>query len=135
MPDESSAPQIESYNDSIRWTRSQICEEFGCDTRTLGRAIAAAESILPGGDGCFSTRQVAAILYGDLRREKLEIAKEERLALVSARMKRDGKLIDVEEWAKKIEPIAVSIVSTIENSDLPDDKKEELRKNIAGLLG
>src|SRR4051812_24982663 len=78
---------------AVRWTVEHAATEFGLDRRTLAKRL-RDESIEPGGDGKFSTRDICDALFGmnprdmkdrqhaELLRVQTENAKKERMPLV-----------------------------------------------------
>jgi phage terminase Nu1 subunit (DNA packaging protein) len=54
----------------IRWSLSHAGAEFSIDPKTLSKRLIGA-SIAPGNDGCYSTAQIAAVMFGDLGAARL----------------------------------------------------------------
>ena len=60
---------------AVRWNVEQASGDFEIDRKTLGKRIRSA-GIEPGEDGKYSTTQICAAVFGDLRGEQTRLAKE-----------------------------------------------------------
>lgn len=54
---------------ALRWTLPKAASEFGIHISTLGKRVKAA-GVMPGKDGRYSTRDIAAAVYGDVARQR-----------------------------------------------------------------
>lgn len=61
---------------AIRWTIRQAASEFGCDEKTMSNRL-RRESLVPGEDGKFSTRQIVTGMFGDIGTHRLRKMKAE----------------------------------------------------------
>lgn len=54
---------------AIRWTIARAASEFHVDPKTLSKKLRKSQTA--GEDGAWSTRQIAAAIFGDIERERL----------------------------------------------------------------
>jgi hypothetical protein len=115
---------------TIRWTIQKAATEFDRSRETITKGI-KAHSIEPGVDGKYSTKQIAAAIYGDwdssrLKNDELDAAiKEEKLkklrTLDYVRMS-----FVVLLWRSMVNAWKQKII----NSQLPQELKEELTADM-----
>ena len=115
---------------------AELASAFGCDVRLLKRRLNDAGH---GALTSWTVRQCHDALSGDGSLESLRAAKTnatitlDEIAKLDLETKR-GSLVDMEDFCRSVEPIAVAMVATIESSRLTDLEKHKLREDIAKLL-
>lgn len=118
----------------IRWTVTKASAEFGLDGKTIGKRLHAA-SVTPGDDGCYSTAQLAAALYG--ARERAEA--QARIASAAARKAERDERIEARELVPVADVIRVAdkfcsaIRQIIVNAKIPDSVKAAVLSEIEAL--
>jgi hypothetical protein len=116
----------------IRWNLELACREFGADQRTLRKRLIAADA-LAGPDGCYSTPQITAAVFGDLYGEKLRIAKEQADKLELANKVRRDELYDADASHRAFEAIFTAVRQKILNSKLANDEKDDLLRDLLNV--
>ena len=101
--------------------------------RTVAQRVKAA-GILPGPDGKFATREIHSALWGDVDREKLRKLQAETRSLLLANAEKEGQLVDVADFTKRLERIIVQMKARIMSSELSNAKKDQLCSDLAALL-
>ena len=117
----------------LRWTLGLAATEFGADRRTLSTRAKTSGQV-PGEDGKFSTRQVAAIVFGDLAGEKLRLA---RAQADLAELERDTLLKDVaplDLLDQMIARMAMGIRGIIQRSKLTDQEQNDVQEEIRAMI-
>ena len=87
----------------------------------------------PGEDGCYSTREIAAIVWGDKEAEATGKIREERLALERARLVDEGQLLPLDILEKLNQIMLVPMRQRILLSNLPEADRHEILKDLAAL--
>lgn len=118
---------------SIRWTIENAAAEFGINPRTLSARLKQSGTV-PGDDERYSTKEIAAAVFGDLERERIRKTSAEADEIEKRNRERDGELVDVNEFAKEFDAAAVECVRIIESSPLGNADKDALRNALADAL-
>jgi phage terminase Nu1 subunit (DNA packaging protein) len=131
------SPQIESAgpgrppDEPIRWTMERAAKEFGCDRKTLSKALTQRGEIA-GDDGRYSTKQIADSLYigVDLEKEQARLTKirGDISTVQLARVR--GEVIDTETVFRVWENIGVAIRRTILTSALTQAEKTHILNEL-----
>lgn len=108
------------------------CGEFGINPRTLSGRIKQL-GILPGDDGKYSTKEIAAAVYGDLEREKIRLTSAEADAQEVKNRVQAGELVDVEEFKRFYAAIYVEMVRIIRASTLSETDQDNLLTSLAKI--
>ncbi len=117
----------------IRWTIENAALEFGLDRKTLtGRIKTSGVEI--GEDGKFSTTQICRAAFGDIDGEKLRKTTEEADAIALSNAKTKGELLDLEDWCRGKEKILSGVKQIVEDSELPEDKQEQILNAFSNLF-
>lgn len=116
----------------VRWTFNFASSEFGVSIDTISKRMKGA-GLLAGQDGCYSTKQIATAVYGDLELERIGLTRAEKIAQEVKNQVEAGELVDVADFRKDYAPICVDMVRLIETSKLTDKEKDALREAMAGL--
>jgi phage terminase Nu1 subunit (DNA packaging protein) len=116
----------------IRWTQEHAAAEFGINPRTLSARIKQL-SIEAGKDRCYSTKQIATAVYGDLERERIRLTSAEADSQERENLVELGQLIDIAEFKKDFAPIYVDMVRLIRSSPLTDPDQDALLAAISKL--
>jgi hypothetical protein len=111
---------------ALRWNLQQASREFGVNRETLERRR-RAKDLVPGEDGCFSTKQIAALVMGDDQAQaylELTRAKAERERVQT-------EILRKERWPR--EDVGELLTTTFSNvrgiilaSRLDDQSKDDL---------
>ncbi len=107
--------------------------EFGIDAKTLAKRMRAI-GIEKGRDGCYSTKDICAAVFGDIDAEKLREVKEraDKLALENAEKR--GELVDVRALADAMNrPLAAMRQRIASAVELLPEEREELGRDIQKL--
>lgn len=92
-------------------------------------------SVLPGKDGKYSTHDIHSVICGDIEAEKLRKTREEADKIAMENERTRGKLVEVEAVYRFYESVFVSLRARILSSELTDESKDELLKDLQRLLG
>lgn len=117
----------------LRWTLGLAATEFGADRRTLSTR-AKTSGLVPGDDGKFSTRQIAAIIYGDMAGEKL---RKMRAEADLAELERDTLLKEVAPLAlfdQMVARMAAGIRAIIGRSKLTDQEQYDIVEEMGRMI-
>lgn len=118
--------------DPIRWSVGQAAAEFGLDRRTMAERVKTSGAV-PGEDGKFSTRQIAAAVYGDLAGEKLrKMRAEADLAEMEVREKQKTS-IPRDVFFPEIDRLFGAVAATIRQSRLAPADREEICAELRGF--
>lgn len=106
--------------------------EFGRDHRALSKRI-RREGLEPGEDGCFSTAQICAAVFGDQYSEDLRKTREEadKLEIHNKRSRRE--LIDAESVYRHFEAWFIIIRQRILASKMTRDEQDDLLRELKGI--
>lgn len=117
----------------IRWSVDRAAAEFGIDRRPLERRL--VEVGAKGGvDKKFSTAEICAAVFGDLKAEKLRAAKEDADRKWLANEKEKGNLIEKGFMVKKMMDVFVVVRQKIMSfPNLLDEEKNQLLNEIRSL--
>ena len=106
----------------IRWNVAQAAQEFGLNPKTLAGRI-KRESIEPGKDRCFSTKEICSAVFGDIEGEKLLLTRQQRIKLEMENAESESRLVDAAAVRSVMErglaamTLAVMAASNLENED------------------
>lgn len=116
----------------IRWTQEHAASEFAINPRTLSARIKQL-GILPGDDGKYSTKEMAAAVFGDLERERIRLTSAEADAQERENRVTEGELVEITEFQKDYAPIYVEMVRLIRSFKLTDDEQDMLLAKLAAV--
>ena len=108
------------------------CGEFGINPRTLSGRIKQLD-ILAGEDRCYSTKQIATAVYGDLERERIRLTSAEADSQERENLVELGQLIAVEEFQKSYATIYVDMTRLIRGSTMTETEQDALLTAMTGL--
>lgn len=126
------AKQRRSRIASVRWTVQSAASEFGINPRTVASRLKVA-GIVSGQDGLFSTVDIHRAICGDIDRERLRETREKANKLELENAVSRGELMDLQDLARRYEPIYAQIRQTIIASTLSDNDKDALLTALANL--
>ena len=118
--------------DPIRWTLGLAATEFGADRRTLSTRAKTSGQV-PGEDGKFSTRQIDAIIHGDLAGEKLRKLRAEADMAERANREAEGATIAVERVCVIGERFVAAARQIILHSSMSDAEKSDVLNEMVQL--
>lgn len=108
------------------------CYEIGINPRTLAGRLKQG-SIDPDTDGTYSTKQIIQAIYNDLESERIrELRSKSALNELELRRK-EGELIDLEDFAKRYEPIFTNLVRIVKSSKMTEDEQNEILTAVTKL--
>jgi hypothetical protein len=118
----------------IAWTLTKAGIEFGFDSKTVAARLSYAGTD-PDARGRYTTRQIAAALYGDERAEKQRLLAEQIKHAALKNAKNEGKLIPLESAIWVAQKAAFAVRQRIMSLDLPEDERRSVLTEIASLAG
>ena len=89
-----------------------------------------AADVVAGPDGCHSTPQITAAVYGDLYGEKLRIAKAQADKLELANKVRQDELYEADAIYRAFEAIFTAIRQKVLASKMSNAEKDELLRDL-----
>jgi hypothetical protein len=116
----------------LRWSVEKAAAEFGLTHPTLRKAL-AQNSIQADADGCFSTKEIASAVFGDLAGEKLLTQKQLTRKYTNENRITEGAYVDRAELDKLFAQVADAMKSRIEASDLDRTAQEDLLRELASV--
>lgn len=115
----------------VRLTLDQASSEFAIDRRSLSRRLSAINAKPE--DGKYSILQCHRAVTGDLDAERLRKTKEEADKIELENEKTRGTLIEIESVYKHFEGVFVSFRARVLASNLEDQEKDEILKDLMKL--
>lgn len=116
----------------VRWSIGQAAYEFGIDHRSLSKRLTQAD-LAPGEDGRFSTRQIAAAVWGDADSESLRKLTQEADKLEIQNRRARGELIEADAVYRHFEGVFVSLRQRIMASKLTREEQDDLMLDLQRL--
>ena len=116
----------------IEWTVERAAREFGADRLTL-TGLLTAQGIKPDEGGHYTTTQICAALYGDLKAEKIGLTRAQRLREEMENRKLGGELIEVQQAIELAQRFCFAIRQKIMLASVPDEEKQALLLDIGRL--
>jgi len=81
---------------ALKWTLETAAREFGVSRETVKRGLTAnGETVKRGRASSFTTQQIVAAIFGDLKHERLLKTREERTLLELERREKEGELVSM----------------------------------------
>ena len=116
----------------LKWTVEAIGREFKLAQNTV-RKILHQGGAEPDGTGCYSTEQVTACLFGDLRAERLRKERELVRKYQLENETTEANLLDRAALMAGFAQVADAMVHRIMASELSREAKEDLLRDLAGI--
>jgi hypothetical protein len=113
----------------LRWSIELASREFDLDHKTLRKRLVAADTVA-GPDGCYSTPQITAAIFGDLYDQKLRIAKAQAEKLEIANKVRADELYEAEPIYRAFEAIFTAVRQKILASAMTNQEKDDLLRDL-----
>jgi hypothetical protein len=116
---------------NLKWSLDRASREFKFAPNTLRKYLHQG-GVEADEDGCFSTLQICACVYGDLRSERLRKEGEltKRYALQNAIT--EGSVLDRHELMRTFSVIAAAMVTRINSAtELSRNVREDLLRDLA----
>lgn len=117
----------------LAWTLEQAGREFGHDRTTVAKALVAAGE-KPDEDGCYTTQQICAALFGNLVSEKIGLTRAQRIKEETANRQRAGELVEVSQVIELAQRFCFAARQKILLATMPEEEKQALLVDI-GRLG
>jgi hypothetical protein len=116
----------------LRWSAEKAAAEFGLTHPTL-RKLLAQNSIQGGADECYSTKEIATAVFGDLAGEKLLTQRELTRKYTNENRIVEGAYVDRAQLMALFTQVADSMTSRIESSSLTREEKHDLRLELSSV--
>lgn len=114
---------------AIRWNLQMVEREFGTMRDTLAKR-ARGLSIEPDADGCYSSRDIAAMLFGDREAEMTGKIAAERKNTELKNALLEGELISTALVIRLAESFLVPVRQRILSSGLSEDERAEMLDDL-----
>jgi hypothetical protein len=113
----------------VRWTQTQAAVEFNLATKTLSQRL-IQKGIQPGADKCFSTLDICRAVFSDLDFETTELRREQKELIALKKMKLAETLVFRDDVQKLWDEAVIGLRQKIADSDIPEQKKHEILKDL-----
>ena len=117
---------------AIRWNLQQAEREFGVMRDTLAKR-ARGLSIEPGADGCYSSRQILALIHGDKEAEAIANLAESTRGMKIKNDIAEGGVISTALVIRLAESFLVPVRQRILSSSLTDEEKVEMLEDLVAM--
>jgi hypothetical protein len=117
---------------ALAWTMLDAEREFGVDRATLSNLL-SREGCKPDDDGHFSTGQICAAIYGDLKAEKIGLTRAQRIKEETGNRQRSGELIEVAEAIEVGQRVCFAVRQQIILCSMSDEEKQGVLLAIGRL--
>ena len=118
--------------EALRWTIQRAATEFGHDRTQLERRRRAL-GIEPGDDGCFTSQDIALMIFGDKEAEQIGLIAAQRREVEMRNQRAEGELMPVERVAILGERYVTAVRQVVLNSRLSDAEKKDALEEIVQL--
>lgn len=126
------APKRSSFGDAVRWTVDKASIEFAIDTKTLVSRLRRLGT-LAGEDGKYSTAQVCAAVFGDLRQAQTRLAAAQADAAEVELAKVRGEVVPVADAVRVVQNMFQAVRRIILTSELTHEKQDACIRELEGL--
>lgn len=109
----------------LAWTQERASAEFGINPRTLSARLKQT-GLEPDSAGRWSTKQIATAIFGDLEFERIRKTRAEAEEVEKRNAESDERLVDVDDFCKKYEPVVIEMKRLILSSKLSEQEKHDL---------
>jgi len=113
----------------LRWSLNRAAEEFGFARQTVKNRM-VSRAVKPGADGCYSTAEVVAALFGDLAGEKLRKLRAEADLAELERDERTRSLIAAEVVSMVWTDALTNLRAIVMAADIPKVTRAQLIKQL-----
>jgi hypothetical protein len=128
-----SRPRGNVPRNELRWTIERASVEFGTAQNTLRKSLNQAH-IDCGADGCFTTEQICASLFGLMHREKLKTQRELSRRYLLENEITESQVLIRSEVSKGLATIGDAIASRImADSEMSRSAKEDLLRDLSSI--
>ncbi len=117
----------------IMWTLERAASEFNINPRTLSARMKQAGIEYKPGSG-WTTLQVVRGIYNDLESERIRKTRAEADQVELQNAEAQGRLVDIEEFAKRWESKLVNMVRIIRSSKLTDAEQDDILRGLANEI-
>lgn len=119
-------------NEAVRWSMYRAAQEFGTNERTLKKRQLAL-GIQPGEDGFFSSKDVAAMLFGDKEAETIRKISAEARGQELKNAVTEGELIPLASVLEICRRIIVPIRQRILSSSMSETERHDALADLVSL--
>jgi hypothetical protein len=116
----------------IRWTIERAAPEFGLNPRTLSARLKQS-NLDPSADGTWTTQQIVRAIYNDLESERIRETRSKADLNEQELRKRNGELVDIEDFCKKFEPIYVNCARIVKSSKLTIEEQDSMLNDLVKI--
>lgn len=116
----------------LAWTLEQAAREFGHDRNTVAKSLVAAGE-KPDAQGCYTTQQMCAALFGDLVHEKIGLTRAQRIKEETHNRQRAGELVEVAQVIELAQRFCFAARQKILLSAMQEEEKQALLVDIGRL--
>lgn len=121
---------------SVRWRLHMAAVEFGVDDKTLEKAIKVA-GLVPGEDGCFSTRDICVAIFGDLKGDLIRAQTRDANESADIKAIKKANLLRENIPAALVEKVWSAAISELRQrvlySALADDAKADILHDLKAI--
>lgn len=114
---------------AVRWNFQQAEREFGVMRDTFAKRSRAL-GIEPGADGCYSSRDIAAMMFGDKEAETVGKLAAERRGQELKNALTEGELIPTATVIRLAESFLVPVRQRILSSSLTEEERAEMLEDL-----
>jgi hypothetical protein len=119
-------------NEPLRWNVEVASREFRLAVNTLRKSLGQSGAE-PDAGGCFTTGQIVAALFDDLRAEKLATQRQLTRRYELDNLITEGRVLDKAPLMAALSAIADAMVSRIMASGLSRNEKEDVLKELSSV--
>lgn len=110
---------------AIKWSVNRAAGEFGVTHQTLTRRL-LAHGTQPDENGCYSTQQICAAVFGDKEGEKIRLTKEQADKLELENAKTRKEMADMEQVERVWTAWAIGIRDAVRDQEISADAKQTI---------
>lgn len=114
----------------LTWTQERAASEFGINPRTLAGRLKQSGA-KPDNEGRWTTKQIAIAVYGDLEIERIRKTRAEAEEVEKRNLESDKALVDIDDFCREYETIAVEMVRIIRTAGLSETAEDALLAKLS----
>ena len=110
---------------AVRWSINRAAAEFNTTHQTLNKRL-LAHGVSPDEDGCYSTQQIGAAVFGDKEGEKIRLTKEQADKLQLENAKTRKEMADMNQVERVWTAWAIGIRDAVRDQEISADAKQTI---------
>lgn len=118
--------------ENLRWSLNRAAHEFGLHQAQLDRRRRAL-GMEPGADGFYSSRDIAAMMFGDKEAETIGKIAAERKSTELSNARQMGELIPTEVACALVERVLIAVKQRFMSSSLSEQEKTDVLEELVSL--